>query len=305
MFSITVLAFAAVVFVMTAPRVASAQNTCDPDAGVRNPNAGLVEQIFPGDNEDNVPTNGFIRLRYIERVAPNPFVSVIDVATGRPLAGRAWVVDNEVHWQSDSPLAPNTEYRVHFADLGSGDGNVSTFRTGFGPARDDPPVFAGITGVTAMRMGDVDLCGDPDAAEITVTYRRANDNGWPAMDIEYVVFQTRGPHIGGPVERARQRGSRTGSAFNTERSMSFRLSSENASAPVCFNIQAVDIYGRADGNRVEKCVNPAVGNFFAGCAVQRTPARASRGRAAGAALGGVLIAVGALVVFSLRRRSQH
>jgi LPXTG-motif cell wall-anchored protein len=36
-------------------------------------------------------------------------------------------------------------------------------------------------------------------------------------------------------------------------------------------VQAVDPYGRADGNHSEVCIDPSQGDFFAGCSVARTP----------------------------------
>ena len=109
------------------------------------------------------------------------------------------------------------------------------------------PRFAGI--VTDPRPevqvngAEADLCGDPNAVTITVQWRRAESNGWPAGDIEYVIYQTRGPNIGAPVERARERvfGANGNCPNRTDlECRSFRLSSENAGGPVCFNIQAID-----------------------------------------------------------------
>jgi MYXO-CTERM domain-containing protein len=61
---------------------------------------------------------------------------------------------------------------------------------------------------------------------------------------------------------------------------------------VCFNIQALDPLGRPDGNAYEKCVNPAKGNFFAGCAASPTSSR------------GGIVALLAIAALLIRRRAR-
>ena len=88
-------------------------------------------------------------------------------------------------------------------------------------------------------------------------------------DIEYVVYQTRGAGIAGPVERARQRGRLVSDHCATvgadSQCVAFRMTSANASEPMCFNVQAIDALGRADGNQEERCVDPEPGGHFVGC----------------------------------------
>jgi MYXO-CTERM domain-containing protein len=192
------------------------------------------------------------------------------------IAGTASVVGDEVVWIApprggSDALVPFTTYVVSFADA-SGGSNRITFTTGRGPSA-GPPVFGGVSGVSAAPAAG-DPC-DSQAVDITVRFPRAtspvgtsalNNSTWPESDIEYVIFETRGPGLTGARERDRVRLQRSGSSdVNAQRT--FRLSGRDSTGPVCFSIQAFDPWGRRDDNTQEKCVNPAQGNFFAGCGV--------------------------------------
>jgi hypothetical protein len=267
-------------FGISRPRDVAAQSICNPDGGsTPSQSIGSVTDVFPGDREVNVPIDGVVRLRYLGRAPRRAFVAVIEAPMNQDLGpavpGTATVVGNEVIWRANAPLRPNTHYVIRAAD----DSQTTTdsgFTTGVATAPAEAVHFDGITLVSATtgrRTGEPDLCGDPDAAQVSVSFRRA-ESVWPHNDIEYVIYEVRGPGIAGPVERARVRRGALGSSSATEISTTFRLASADASGPVCFNIQAVDPFGREDGNPIEKCTNPAVGNYFAGCSAARLDASA-------------------------------
>ncbi len=278
------------------PSLARAQEQCDPDAGVPPGSQGVLEQTFPGSNEVNVPVDGFVRLRYRYRAPSRAFVAVSEQTNGRAVLGDAVVVGNEVHWHARGTFSSNTDYTVHASDLSGTDTTIS-FRTGFDTSEDRPPTFNGIRDVAHARLGTSDLCGDPNALEVTVSFDRVASSRWPVTDIEYVIYQTAGPRIGGPVERARERGRMSGGPSATTQTRSFRLASTNAAGALCFNVQALDPYGRADGNAVERCLNPASGNVFVGCHASH-PSRES-----GRATAGIAIAA-AVSAASRRRRAR-
>jgi hypothetical protein len=301
--------------VLAALRIARAQDTCPTDGGVTLPrNFGHFERAFPTDGSLGVPIDGFVRLRYVLRAPRRPFVTVSETVSGANVEGDAFVVDNEVHWRSRAPLRSNTEFRVRFADPGSGTGeNLIRFTTGSGRSSNAPPVFEGIlrdgnNGPRVQRIGSTDLCADPDAVEVTVTWHRALPNGWPVSDIEYVVYQTIGPGITAPVERARAVGTVTpsscGGGSADEQCKTFRLSGANAEGTLCFNIQAIDAYGRNDGNAVEACIDPHAGNTFVGACDARPPMprRGTRTWLGLLAVGALATGM-ALVVRGSRRRS--
>jgi hypothetical protein len=291
-----------------APHHASAQEVCPVDGGMQPlpSNYGQLADFFPSDQARGVPIDGFVRLRYVGIVPNPPVVIVTNMITGLRETGVTHVIDNEVHWQDDELLQMDTPYQVVVADPASGGGEPFTFTTGLAPSVPGPPVFQGVdpTSATFVRNGSSDLCGDPDAIEVTPAWHRAQNNGWPANDVEYVIFQTRGPGVSGPIERARQRGQSSGGSCSADLSeicRSFRIASQNATSGVCFNVQAMDAYGRADGNSVEACVHPEVGNFFAGCSAQRATAHHATPWLAGLIPGAIVVAF----AIGSRARRRH
>ncbi|MBI5512222.1 MAG: hypothetical protein HY909_00550 [Deltaproteobacteria bacterium] len=265
---------------------AAALGQCDAgDAGPPPDLLGILRDTFPADQSLDVPTDGVVRLRYFGRAPEPPTVCVRPMTASTCIAGTASVVGDEVVWIApprggSDALVPFTTYVVSFSDA-SGGSNRITFTTGRGPSA-GPPVFGGVSGVSAAPAAG-DPC-DGQAVDITVRFPRAtapagtsalNNSAWPDSDIEYVIFETRGPGLTGARERDRVRLQRTGSSdVNAQRT--FRLSGRDSTGPVCFSIQAFDPWGRRDDNTQEKCVNPAQGNFFAGCGVHpagplRTP----------------------------------
>jgi hypothetical protein len=269
---------------------AAALGQCDGgDAGPPTDLLGILRDTFPADQSLDVPTDGVVRLRYFGRAPEPPTVCVRPMTASTCIAGTASVVGDEVVWIAPprggmDALVPFTTYVVSFADA-SGGSNRITFTTGRGPSA-GPPAFLGISGVTS-----VPAVGDPcdgQAVDITVRFPRAtparstsplSNAPWPDSDIEYVIFETRGPGLTGARERDRVRLQRSGSSDGGAQ-RTFRLSGRDASGPVCFTIRAFDPWGRRDDNAQEKCVNPAQGNYFAGChAAPRAPSRGPEGLA--------------------------
>jgi hypothetical protein len=233
---------------------------------------GTLRDVIPADQGTNVPIDTPIRLRYVRRV-PTPPVLCVSQGAPRPpcVPGTATVLGDEIVWHAEGGLlAPLQRYYVSYNETGSGMAVVS-FVTGSARGPDEL-FFAGVTDVTSHPVLD-DSC-DPGAADITVEFDRASSGNnaigaipWPEVDVEYVIYQTRGPGISGPRLRDRVRLQRSGSSIVRAAQRTFRLSGADANGPVCFNIQALDPLGRADGNTYERCVNPTRGNYFYGCTV--------------------------------------
>ncbi len=295
----------ALVATLVAPATAMGQCDAGDDAGGVDPLlVGTLRDSFPADQGIDVPLNSPIRLRYYGRVPDPPVVCVQRESLDAPcLSGSAAAVGDEVVWQPQSGaggpvLEASRRYYVTYQETGRGTNRI-TFVTGRGVAP-ERLAFGGITDASAEHAPDSDC--DPDAADITVKFDRASsgviglgDTPWPDIDIEYVIYETRGPGISGPRERDRVRLQRSGSSVVSGAQRTFRLRGADATGPVCFNVQAVDPLGHADGNTQEQCVNPAKGNYFAGCSSR--PARAPSG---------ALAAVGlALAVTAARRRARR
>ncbi len=285
---------------------AAAMGQCDAavDAGVDPLLEGTLSDSLPADQGTDVPLNSPIRLRYFGAVPQPPVVCVQGDSLDAPcLAGSAAAVGHEVVWQPQGGaggalLEPGRRYFVTYQETGRGTNRI-TFVTGRGVAP-ERLVFRGATEANSDSAPD-NGC-DPEAADITVKFDRATsgiiglgDTPWPDIDIEYVIYETRGPGIAGPRERDRVRLPRSGSLVVSGAQRTFRLTGEEASGPVCFNVQALDPHGRADGNTEEQCVNPAKGNHFAGCA-------AAPSRASGGALGALALALTAAWSRRPRRR---
>ncbi len=295
---------AAALAALALPAAALGQCDAAADAGVDPLLDGTLGDSLPADQGTDVPLNSPIRLRYFGSVPQPPVVCVQSDSLDAPcLAGSAAAVGHEVVWQPQAGaggalLEPGRRYFVTYQETGRGTNRI-TFVTGRGVAP-ERLVFGGATEASSERAPD-NGC-DPEAADITVRFDRATagivglgDTPWPDIDIEYVIYETRGPGIAGPRERDRVRLQRSGSLVVSGAQRTFRLSGEEASGPVCFNVQALDPLGRADGNTQEQCVNPAKGNHFEGCAARPAPA-------SGGALGALALALTAAWSRRPRRR---
>lgn len=284
---------------------AAAQGGCSNDGGVPL-DYGSTRDLFPTPMATGVPLDGFVRIRYVQRVPSGAYVQVhADSDQGPSVDGQATQVgDDEVHWRATRSFDPNRTYYVHFvADLLGATDQVIRFSTGTQLSSTARPTFDGaLQGSSSFtRSGATDTCGDPGAILVNLGWRSVQGSRWPATDHEYVLFQTAGPGLDGVVERARVRGrsSAVTCAGGAEQCWTVRLPSSMTSGRVCFNVQALDAYGTQlpdssgqGANRSEVCVDPQVGNYFNGCAARPHP-RSSRA---------LLPALGALAALALLRR---
>ncbi len=248
---------------------ARAQETCDDDAGVP-PDFGQLIETFPSNNAVAIPRDGFVRFVFRGRVPPRPVVIVRD-ASDAVVSGTLAIVGSELHWQANAPFAPGARYSATASDIIGGSSEVR-FATNNELANGRAPSdFAGVATVTSERSGATDICGDENARSVTVSWRFARSSPWPQSELTYVVYETRGPRLSGPVERARDRGRLSTSPCNSnaDQCVTFRLSSLNSSGPACFAVQVYDPYGRSTESTAEKCVNLDSGSFFYGCSVRR------------------------------------
>jgi MYXO-CTERM domain-containing protein len=245
---------------MLAAPLARAQ--CDAGDGGDPIDLGALRDSFPADQGFDVPTDSPVRLRFVGRVPSGATLCVEPVGTPGCLPGAVSVVGDELVWSSAGarPFDPYASYRVNYSDPLTGALSLR-FRTGRGPSAGPPP-FAGIRGASARAVSS-DPC-DPNA---------------------YDIYSTRGPGVSGPRERDRARLQSSGSTSDAVAQRTFRLSSSDASGPVCFSVQALDPLGRSITNSAEECVNPAEGNYFQGCSTTPGSHRGAAGWAAFVMLG--------------------
>lgn len=289
---------------------AHAQETCNEDAGGPPQDFGQLIETFPSNNAREIPRDGFVRFVYRGRVPPRPVMIVRDNDNmGATVEGTLTVVGAELHWHARASLRARAQYSVTASDIIGGTSEVR-FTTAATLAGDTAPSgFDGALSATSERSGATDICGDENARSVTVGWKFARSSPWPPTELTYVVFETRGPGINGPIERARDRGrlTTTPCAANADQCLSFRLSSANASGPACFSVQVFDPLGRGVSNSVEKCINLDAGNYFYGCSVRPTEpiAGADRDRSRSAQwLTASTAALGFVLVVSARARRR-
>ena len=124
---------------------------------------------------------------------------------------------------------------------------------------------------------------------VQVYFPPASDDG-PPGSIEYLLFQTHGRDIDAPVLVDRVRN------FRTDRiTMSFLLSNQAASVPICLQVVTVDGAGHATVPAGDRCFDPVGHITFQGCGV-----------AAGARGGGGPLALAVMIVAlrAARRRRR-
>lgn len=270
---------------------------CDaPDAGDPD-DLGTLRDTFPADEGLDVPTDSPVRLRFTGYVPTGASLCVVAVGRMGCLAGDVAVVGDELVWTSTAgPFEPYNNYRIDYRDpLNS---FAIRFRAGRGPSAGAPP-FAGIRGASARAVNG-EGC-DAGAFDVTVRFNRvifdaALGTPWPESDVEYVIYATRGPTVAGPRERDRVRLQSSGSSTDPQAQRTFRISSAEASGPVCFSVQALDPLGRVVTNAAEECVDPSEGNYFQGCSAS-PGARPARWH------GGALAALGLAIGARRRKRA--
>ena len=132
---------------------------------------------------------------------------------------------------------------------------------------------------------------------VGVFFAPATDSG-PPGSIEYLLFQTRGVGVDAPILRNRVR-----NYPGEQITMAFVLPAEEASAPICVRIAAIDGVGnptfsdRRDGE--EACLDPVQGNYFYPLCHASAPGRAARGT------GGTALALGAFGALWLAARVRR
>jgi len=273
------------------------------DGGIDPLLRGVLRDTFPADQGLQVPLDTPVRVRYFGQAPPAPTLCVRPRDAPECLTGNTVALADEVVFTGAEPFRPNTDYVVSFTDAAGGT-NRTTFRTGRGPNA-GPPVFGGIRSLSFDAQVS-DEC-DPGAADITVRFDLAARSGdsisstaWPDVDIEYVIYATRGPGVAGPQERERFRPQVAGGANDRSQQRTFRIPGAAATGPVCFLVRAVDPLGRSDNNAAEECINPAEGNYFQGCAI--TPPRRAPSSPWSPAAPGALVAMSFVAIVARRRR---
>lgn len=205
--------------------------------------------------------------------------------------GRIHRLGEELVFQPDGGWEANATY----AGVARGRDGDLPFQFCTGSAEDDaPPSFGAIDDVSSMEVDP--RCDAPEGGyRIAVRFDPASDPGGPPGSVEYLLYQTRGEGIHGPVVRARSENFSTTGQIT----MAFVLPPDEATSTICVRVAAVDGVGNVtlsqqpDGGLV--CVEPVQGNFFEPLCAVRAP---GAGRGATLALAGL----GVVTLLVVRRR---
>lgn len=215
---------------------------------------------------------------------------------GEFVPGRVHRLGDELVFQPDGGWEPNATY----SGVARGRDGDLPFHFCTGSTEDTaPPSFGGIEDLTSMEVEP--RCDAPDGGyRIGVQFEPATDPGGPPGSVEYLLYQTRGAGINGPVVRARaQNFSTTGNI-----TMAFVLPPEEATSTICVRVAAVDGVGNVtlseqiDGELA--CEDPVQGNFFEPLCSVGAPGLDRTGLGSGFAL--VLAGVGLITLLLVVRR---
>lgn len=215
-------------------------------------------EFFPAVGAAGVSLDSTIRIRYTPGffdVWRDPLTRLLEVydATDAAVPGTIERLGDTLVFRPRSPWLAGARYRGTAFGI---DILQETFNFRTGTAVDvRPPVFDGTPTLSPAPV-TARPCVDEGGYRIDVSIAPATDSDGAGGDIEYLLFQTRGPHIDRPVLRARVRNF-AGATIP----LAFTLSPSEAVSPICVAVVAVDGVGHTVEGPIG-CIDPIQGNFF-------------------------------------------
>jgi len=264
---------------------------CDPPALL-----GPVE-FFPASGAGGVALDAAVRVRYTPgffAVWRDPLTRLLEIrdASDAAVPGSLSVLGDTLVFRPDAPWAPGAAYRGTAFGIDILQVRFS-FRTGAVFDR-EPPRFDGTPTLSPARV-DTRPCAPEGGYRIDVSVAPASDPDGAQGDVEYLLFQTRGPTIEAPLLRARARNFAGPSI-----PLAFTLTPAEAAAPICVVIVAIDGVGHAvEGSPA--CVDPVQGNYFAPLCSVGLPGASTRGTIRGAVATMAVLGL----VYARRRRKER
>ena len=215
-------------------------------------------EFFPASGASGVALDSAVRVRYTTgffEIWRDPLTRLLEVRDefDSPVSGTLERLGDTLVFRPDAPWQAGTQYRGTAFGIDIFQARFS-FRTG--TSFDvEPPVFEG-TPTLAPEAVPARPCVDGGGYRIDVTVVPATDRDGAEGDIEYLLFQTRGPGIERPVLRARAR-----NFAGVTIPLAFTLAPSEAVSPICVAVLAVDGAGHVVSGPTA-CVDPIQGNFF-------------------------------------------
>ena len=278
------------------------------------PVARQAVEVFSADNANGVSLDAPVRARYspgyfgpggpggdpttmitlLQCPSSGASCSTLDCVDGEGefVPGRVQVLGDELIFVPDVDWQSGTAYR----GIARGVDATLEFTFCTGTSDDAGPAELGTINSVTSTIVDEERCDAPRGSyRISVFFPPATEFG-PPGSVEYLLFQTRGTGIDGPVLRDRVRNFAT-----DEIPMAFALPPEQATSPICVTVAAVDGVGNvdyADNEGGEVCVDPVQGNFFEPLCSVSAPGTRARWTLVLAAAGFIVF----LIVIRLRAR---
>lgn len=291
------MAAALATFCLAGP--AFAQDDCeDPVA------PGPVEFTPAPGGRGGVMLNAPVKVRYTEGffegagsgIDPDDFIVVyvcdepVACSDGVEVPGEVSLIGDVLVFRPTEPFEPRTSYGV--VATGIADRAQFSFQTGTSFDTEPPE----LSGIRVESSPAAESCEAPEGGyRIDVQVDAATDDG-PLIDIEYLVYLTRGPEVEAPELRARAR------QVTDVIPMAFVLESAEAVSPICVTVHAVDGVGNVDDDTEPQCFDPIQGNFFEPMCSASSVDRAQPSDRAHAGLWPVGLAVAACIFVARRRR---
>lgn len=193
---------------------------------------------------------------------------------GEFVPGRVQLIDDELVFL---PEGGRWDTAATYSGIARGRDVDLPFSFCTGSSTDETPPVLGPLAQLTSHPKEPD-CSAPDGGfRIGVHFDPATDTG-PGGSVEYLLFQTRGEGLEGPVLRTRARNFATTGQIT----MAFTLAPDEATSPICVRVAAVDGVGNVDFDdspgEAGLCTDPLRGNYFYGLC-SASPADAPAGPA--------------------------
>lgn len=215
----------------------------------------IIRVRFPGDPEDLA----VLWEKYEAGEELIKLAQMIDDQPDEPVRGTLQRGgDRMLFFEPDRGLATGRRYRLSVASPDTSALTVTEFgkfETGYRQDEELPELVVSDDEMSLYVSDTSPECGPEGSVNVGIDFTPATDDGDPTS-IEHFVYLTRARGLEAPRLLAR-----VGEPYERP-NLSFVLSPEEAKAPVCIRIRAVDGRLQMAENEPEICFDPVQGSFF-------------------------------------------
>lgn len=177
--------------------------------------------------------------------------------------------DRVIFFEPERGLSAGASYQLGVASPATTNLGYETFmfETGFREDEEPPELTIEDDGLSLFVSESTPECGPEGTVNVGIDFPEATDDGDPSS-IEHFVYLTRARGLSAPRLVAR-----VGRPYS-EPKLNFVLTPEEAEAPVCLRVRAMDGKLKLAENEPEICFDPVQGSFFRPLCAVTTPGRA-------------------------------